>query len=136
MNKLKLTTTVFSLALVSLTSCDPAKLIIVKNKSDRPACFYLAFKGSRMVGEGYEKEFETLKIELGTTKPDNRTAIPFGFGGWPRREVERFVDEQVKSIEIVGKETNVSMTDKQEMTEYLLARRRGLFNQFITIRID
>lgn len=59
----------------------------------------------------------------------------FGFGSWPTREIDRFVNMNIKSIEIEGANTKVKMTDKEEIKKFLIDRRHGLFKNFITIKI-
>jgi hypothetical protein len=60
--------------------------------------------------------------------------IVFGFGGWPTREVERFVQD-IQSVEIETADRKIQMTDRNEIKNFLLERRHGILKNFITIKI-
>lgn len=118
-----------------LTSCDPAKLIILKNKSDKPAYFKWTIEVDSVSGNSNHPALKTGTFDLGTKKDERKEVMHFGFGSWPPGEIERFVNKNIKSIEIEGANTKVKMTDKVEITKFLTDRRHGLFKNFITIKI-
>ncbi|MFM7854601.1 MAG: hypothetical protein ACKO96_22415 [Flammeovirgaceae bacterium] len=118
-----------------LTSCDPAKLIILKNKSDKPAYFKWTIEVDSVSGYSNHPALKTEIFDLGTKKEEREKVMYFGFGSWPTGEIERFVNKNVKSIEIEGANTKVKMTDKREIIKFLTDRRHGLFKNFITIKI-
>ena len=117
-----------------LTSCDPAKLIILKNKTDQPAYFRWAIRTDSTDATG-KQQFKTMTLTLGTSKSDREKTIVFGLGSWPTSEIERFVNEDIQSIEIESVHEKKIMTDKQEIKNYLLARRHGIVKNFITIKL-
>lgn len=117
-----------------LTSCDPAKLIILKNKTDRPAYFRWTVRADSTSINGGQ-QFKTVTFDLGTSKNDKEKTIVFGFGNWPNSEIERFVNEDIQSIEIESVNEKKIMTDKKEIRDYLIARRHGIVNNFITIKL-
>lgn len=118
-----------------LTSCDPAKLIILKNKSDKPAYFTWTIEIDSTSGYSNHPALRTGTFELGTEKDEREESFYFGFGSWPTGEIERLVDKNITSIEIEGVNTKVRMTDKEEIKRFLISRRHGLFKNFITIKI-
>ena len=122
-------------AILALTACDPAKLIVLKNKTDNPAHFRWTVRiDSSCKNEIYQ--FKTVTFDLGTSKTDRETTIVFGFGNWPTREVERLVDEKIQSIEIESVNEKITMTNNSKIKNYLLARRRGILRNSITIKLE
>ena len=117
-----------------LTSCDPARMIILKNKTGKPAYIRWTIRADSTSTNG-EQEFRKVTFDLGTSKSDREKTITFGFGNWPADEIERFVNEDIQSIEIESVHEKRTMTDKSEMKGYLLKRRHGLFKNFITIKL-
>lgn len=117
-----------------LTSCDPARLIILKNKTDKPAYFRWTVR-TDSTGTNSGQGLKTVTFDLGTSKRDNEKTIVFGFGNWPTSEIERFVNEDIQSIEIESVNEKKIMTDKKGIKDYLLARRHGIFKNFITIKL-
>ncbi len=118
-----------------LTSCDPAKLIILKNKSDKPAYFKWTIEVDSVSGYSNHPALKTGTFDLGTKKDEREKVMYFGFGSWPTAEIERFVNKNIKSIEIEGANTKIKMTDKGEIKKFLTDRRHGLFKNFITVKI-
>lgn len=118
----------------SLTSCDPAKLVILKNKTDKPAYFRWTVPTDSTSING-EQQFKRVTFDLGTSENDKVKTIAFGFGNWPTNEIERFVNEDIQSIEIESVNERKVMTDKKEIKDYFLARRHGIVNNFITIKL-
>jgi hypothetical protein len=118
-----------------LTSCDPAKLIILKNKSGKPANFKWTIESDSVSGYSNHPALKTGTFDLGTKKDEREKTMYFGFGYWPTEEIVRFVDKNIKSIEIEGANTKVKMTDKEEIKKFLTDRRHGLLKNFITIKI-
>ncbi|NBP69185.1 MAG: hypothetical protein EBR30_21150 [Cytophagia bacterium] len=117
-----------------LTSCDPAKLIILKNKTEKPAYFRWTVRTDSTNING-EQPFKTLTLDLGTSKSDKERTIVLGFGNWPTSEIERFVNEDIQSIEIASVNEKIIMTDKTEIKNYLIVRRHGIFKNFISIKL-
>ena len=118
-----------------LTSCDPAKLIILKNKSDKPAYFKWTIEVDSLSDYSNHPALKTGTFELGTEKDGREKVLHFGFGSWSKGEIERFVNKNIKSIEIEGANTKAKMTDKEEINKFLTDKRHGLFKNFITIKI-
>lgn len=118
----------------ALTSCDPAKLIILKNKTDKPAYFRWTVRTDSTSTTGGQ-QFKTVTFDLGTSKNDKEKSIIWGFGSWPTSEIERFVNEDIQSIEIETVHEKKIMTDKKEIKDYLLARRHGIAKNLITIKL-
>src|SRR5688572_33371585 len=75
-----------------LTSCDPAKHIILKNRTDKPAYFRWTVR-TDSTGTNGGQQFKTVTFDLGTSKDDKEKTIVFGFGNWSTSEIERFVNE-------------------------------------------
>jgi hypothetical protein len=121
-------------ALSLLASCDPARMIILKNKTGKPACIRWTIRADS-TSTNDEQEFRTVTFDLGTSKSDRKKTITFGFGNWPADEIERFVNEDIQSIEIESVHEKRILTDKSKLKNYLLKRRHGLFKNFITIKL-
>jgi|SRR5687768_10127170 len=133
MKQLKLVS-ILSIVCLS-TACDPTKFIIVKNKTNKPAYFRWTIRTDSVTqdlssGWGYKN----VTFDLGTSKSDRKKMIVFGFGGWPTREVERFVQD-IQSVEIETADRKIQMTDRNEIKNFLLERRHGILKNFITIKI-
>lgn len=118
-----------------LISCDPAKLIILKNKTDKPAYLRWTIVGADSTDTKGGQRFQTVTFDLGTSKKDREKRIVFGLGHWPTSEIERFVNEDIQSIEIESINEKRIMTDKKEIRDYLLERRHGIMRNFITINL-
>lgn len=117
-----------------LTSCDAPKQIILKNKTDKPAYFRWTIR-TDSTDTNAVRQFKTVTFYLGTSKIDKEKTIAFGFGNWPTREIERFVNEDIQSLEIESINERRMITDKKETKDYLLERRHGILKNFITIKI-
>lgn len=117
-----------------LLSCDPSKLIILKNKSDKPAYFTWIIEQDSVLSYSHYA-LKTGTLTLGTKTDEREEFIHFGFGAWPKAEIERFVNTNIKSIEIEGPNTKIKLTDKKEIIHFLSERRHGLLNNFITIKV-
>jgi hypothetical protein len=118
-----------------LMSCDPAKLIILKNNTDKPAYFRWTVRADSTSTTGGQ-QFKTVTFDLGTFQNDKEKTIVFGLGNWSTREIERFVNNDIQSIEIESVNEKKIMTDKKEIKDYLLARRHGIAKNFITVKLD
>lgn len=118
-----------------LTSCDPAKLIILKNESDKTAYFKWTTEIDTISVYSNHTALKTGTFELGTKKDEREQVMYFGFGYWPRIEIETFVNMNIKSIEIEGAKTKFKLTDKGEIKKFLTRRRHGLLKNVITIEI-
>lgn len=134
--RMRLTFTILTIVTSCLlTSCDPAKQIILKNRSDKPAYFKWTIQADSVSDYLNHPALKSGTFELGTTKGQREVVMYFGFGSWPREEIERFVNKNIESIEIEGASTKIKMTDKGEIKKFLLDRRHGLLKNFITIKI-
>jgi hypothetical protein len=133
MNSIQLITLVTGTVCL-LTSCDPSKQIILKNQTAKPAYFRWTVRtDSADTNSG--PQYETVTFHLGTSKNDNEKTILFGFGSWPTTEIERFVREDIQSIEIESINEKIIMTDKKEIEHFLIKRRHGIVRNFITIKL-
>jgi hypothetical protein len=118
-----------------MTSCDPAKLIIMKNKSNKQVKVIWTIVVDSVSSDLNIKAIRTSIYDLGIEKDRREASMIFGFGTWPVNEIERFVNDQVKSLIIEGSKTKIVLTNKNEINEYLKARRQGILGNFIVIKV-
>lgn len=86
-------------------SCDPAKKIILKNKSDKQVQVNWTWEVDSIYKGDTTKIAQTDTFYLGTEKRDRKLFFSWVFGDWPKEAINECVDNEFKSIEIIGDKT-------------------------------
>jgi hypothetical protein len=112
----------------SLGSCDVAHTIMVKNKTFQPA------QVSWREAMGNQQD-SLCTIRLSPRgKVGSRTELYYGFGYWDKAELAR-VAQQMERIEIRTAADTVRVTGPAAIGEFLRPTRRGVFRNYLVIRI-
>jgi hypothetical protein len=120
---------VLILVVLTTSSCDPSKTIIVRNISQGNGIFKLEWKRDKATINHQVTEFN-----LAPGESSEINAVNFGRVYWQRKEIIALTD-LIESIDISGPNTAVKLETKDEIHDFLRTRRHGLFHCYITIDI-
>ena len=112
---------------IVLYNCDIPGYIAITNDSEG----IITYKYDIQEGDS----IKTYVIEVKNGIKQNEAIIMFGFGQlWTNERIREYLS-RVRRIEITSSKGTILLTDKEEMFTYFKKSRRGLFNNFIKIRV-
>ncbi len=126
---------VFSFLLAVLSGCDPYQRIRMNNNTAGDAEVIVIIKEDSIhsspfyISNSREVNFLVLPGRKG------RINLSCNVGNWTPAAVRNLVDD-LESIKIRGNGAEIQLTTEDEIIAYLLARRTGLDNGTIDIKID
>ena len=86
---------------------------------------------------GSENSFlaqDTFLITLSDDKNERKKNMYFGIGGWNDNAISELLTN-VESLEVSGVEMKIKLNDKNEIKQFLINRRKGIFRNRIKIEI-
>jgi hypothetical protein len=117
---------------LTLISCDPAKRIVITNKTGQNATIEFRPKPNLQINYLGKSSKETTFFSLGFTKKDNFKGIYFGLGAWGKHPE---IIDLIESIEIkTFKSTEIFKGDEQ-VKLFFESRVKGLLKEKIVIKI-
>ncbi len=119
-----------------LFSCDPARRIQMKNKSNEDAFVIWTLKeDSARFSPFFISNSTEVKIDLKRKAPDNTVNMSFGMGTWDDAIFMDLIDDLV-SLEIKKATDSFKLSAQQEIKQYLAAKRKGYGNSIIRLVIE
>ncbi len=114
------------LFIVLLTSCDIAGRLDIVNRTEETV-FYKYYTHN---GNG---DKDTVSIEVSGAEDENIATILMGFGHtWSKPQIKEYTD-WIERIEMVTEEDTTVLTDKNEMFDFFVKRRKGPFHKIVKI---
>jgi hypothetical protein len=119
-----------------LLGCDPSKRIQMKNNSGSDAEITWQIKeDSILKSPFYLSSSKELKFHLKTVKPYNEVMMTFGIGSWTPAVIKNCVDD-LESLTIRWGTNEIRLTNEEDISKFLLARRKGFGRSKILILIN
>lgn len=119
-------------------SCDVAREITLKNKTNKPAVFRM-----KSHNQDYPKPMlyykggfyrDTVNNGFAEFRVEKKVDIHFGWGTWMRNDLRNFVSGY-EYIEIVSENDSIRITDKDQIYKFFRKGRYGLLQNYMRIKI-
>lgn len=118
------------LASLSLASCDPAKILVVKADKDKSASV-IVYANNRIAP--YTDRNDSAKLIIQVPQPDTmRKTFHYGIGGWSNEAIAEMANN-IDSIVFLHPARKSTLTSKHEITQYLRNGRSGFGGRILTI---
>ncbi len=117
-----------------LESCDPAKVLQVRtiNNPNYSITIY-ANRNILPYADGDRDQKFILQIPTNDIKPKTDTAFSYGIGPWPNKNGMEQFSKNIDSIIIIRNGVKQSLSDQNDITDYLVKQRRGLGKSILRI---
>ena len=119
--------------LATLSGCDPAKIITTKNLTNDKVETIWIYRDAFLTGS--ENSFlmrDTVLMTL--NENERRKKMYFGIGGWSDNALNELLTN-IESLEVRGVEMKTKLRGKEEVKQFLMKRRKGLFKNRIIVEI-
>jgi hypothetical protein len=118
--------------LILATGCDPAKMILVSNKTKKDIQVKIIQNNKNIMNIG---NTDTLKLTLNSKNEGSEIAFISGIGIWSKHELE-LLNESVYEIQILSNNDTNIIVDKLALKKILPQKRSGLMNNILKINIE
>lgn len=114
------------------TGCDPAKMILVSNKTKKDIQVRIIQNKNNIMNIG---NTDTLKLALNSKHDGSEITFMNGIGIWSKQELE-LLNESVIEIQILSNNDTNIIVDKLALKKILPQKRSGLMNNILKINIE
>ena len=125
----------FASIVICVTSCDPAKILIIKADSNNSSV--TIFGNEQFLPFASPQASRILKITVSSTDTlrDHKIEYNYGMGNWPNSAISDLV-KNIDSIQISTANSTYYLRSKPEIEEYLKKHRGGYAGSRLTIKPD
>ena len=117
----------------AFVSCDPVRLIEMKNNGNDTASFvWTAIEDSIGYNPFVISNSKELRLNV---PPKKEIKMSFGIGSWSPAQVQQLI-KRLKSFEIISSTQNIRIDSLPMLKDFLLARRKGVGGSVIQISVS
>lgn len=124
---------VSAVILLLITSCDPAKVLVI-TASNQPGISATIYGNTSMLPRSAGMPTEKISISVPFGTPVKRdTSIYYGFGGWKGDDKIKNLAKNIDSIIINNSNGQITLNTHESITNYLLKHRHGFARRILRI---
>lgn len=118
----------------TLTSCDPARILVIKasNKPNTSVAFYANTNILPYANDSVSEKI-IIKIPEVATSTYSDTTFCYGLGGWGDESVISSFSQSIDSIVVINNSKIVVIDNQADINSYLLKNRRGYAKRKLVI---
>jgi hypothetical protein len=125
----------FLLTVFVIQSCDPAKILTVNASGNLKTSVTIYANRNVLPRTTGIDSNEKVVIRTPAIEKDGKRKISFyyGFGGWSNKNHMPEFSKNIDSIIIQNSDNELSLTKQEDICNYLVKHRRGIFKNFLVI---